>query len=266
MPAGVEAQPVRHRCLVGLLEEKRAMHESYTVRQVRTENYRTTTLVLDRPLPAEPGQFVMAWLPGVDEKPFSIAADDPLALTIVAVGAFSEAAHRLEPGASLWVRGPLGHGFTLPNGPGRRRLLLVAGGYGVAPLLFLARRATAAGYAVDVCVGARTSADVLLAAPLRATGATVHITTEDGTAGTQGMVMQAVDAVVRAAEPDVVYACGPAGMLEAVERKCQDYDLSHQLSWEAHMRCGMGLCGACEVPGRPKLGWLACHDGPVERS
>ena len=241
------------------------MHETYTVGYVNTENYRTKTLVLDRPLPAEPGQFAMAWLPGIDEKPYSIAADAPLALTVVAVGPFSEAVHRLMPGAELWVRGPLGQGYALPDAPAGKRLLLIAGGYGVAPLSFLARRAVAAGCVIDLCVGARTSADVLMTSPFTAMGATVRITTEDGTAGSQGMVTQAVDAAVQAERPDVVYACGPVGMLVAVERQCKTHGLPYQLSWEAQMRCGMGLCGACEVRGRPTEGWLACHDGPVER-
>lgn len=242
------------------------MHETYTVEHVRDENYRTKTLILDRSLPAEPGQFVMAWIPGVDEKPFSIAADDPLALTVVAVGLLSEAVCRLGVGALLWVRGPLGRGFTLPDDPRGKRLLLVGGGYGVAPLLFLGRRATAAGCVVDACIGARTAADVLLAAPLRVACETVRITTEDGTLGQDGMVTRAVGDAIKAAEPDMVYACGPVGMLEAVERQCRDYGLPHQLSWEARIRCGMGLCGACEVHGRSIDGWLACHDGPVDRA
>ncbi len=60
---------------------------------------------------------------------------------------------------------------------------------------------------------------------------------------------EAVGAAVAQARPDVVYACGPVGMLEAVERQCDDLGLPHQLSWEAIMRCGMGLCGACERHG-----------------
>ena len=126
------------------------MHETFRIIRVRRENDRTKTLMFDHALPAKPGQFVMAWLPGVDEKPFSIAADDPLALMVVAVGPMSEALHRLGVGDRVWIRGPLGQGFRLPDDPGSKRMLLVGGGYGVAPLLFLARRALEAGCAVDV--------------------------------------------------------------------------------------------------------------------
>ncbi len=249
------------------------MHERYTITGVDTENYRAKTLYLDRPLKAEPGQFAMVWLPGVDERPFSIAADDPLALTVVAVGPFSEAIHRLVVGDALWVRGPLGQGFKLPDTSTAGRLLLAGGGYGVAPLLFLARRAIAAGYGVDVCIGAKTAVDVLLRRQFEdlavgtavGTGVTTRVTTEDGTLGARGLVTEAVGAAVAQARPDVVYACGPVGMLDAVERQCDDLGLPHQLSWEATMRCGMGLCGACERHGGTKVGWLVCHDGPVDR-
>ncbi len=232
------------------------MHETFTVTGIRVENRRTRTLVFDRGLPAQPGQFVMAWLPGVGEKPFSIAADDPLALTIVAVGPFSEAAHRLRTGDRLWVRGPLGRGFTLAGGP----LLLVGGGYGVAPLLFLARRALAEKRSVEVCIGARTAEEVLLAGAFAAAGAKVRVTTEDGTLGSRGLVTAAVKRAIARRRPGCVYACGPTPMLEAIGVQCAHHGLPHQLSWEAHMRCGMGLCGSCECH-RP--GWLACIDGPV---
>jgi dihydroorotate dehydrogenase electron transfer subunit len=75
------------------------------------------------------------------------------------------------------------------------------------------------------------------------------------------LVTEAAEAVIRAQPPHTVYACGPVPMLEAVERQCLRHTLPHQLSWEAHMRCGIGLCGSCELEGRD--GWLVCQDGPV---
>ncbi|HNT77250.1 MAG TPA: hypothetical protein PKH77_19735 [Anaerolineae bacterium] len=263
------------------------MHETFTITQIRTENYRTKTFVFDKPFSgAQPGQYVMAWLPDVGEKPFSIAGADPLRLMVVAVGPFSEALHRLDVGDRVWARGPLGQGFALEG----RHHLLVGGGYGVAPLLFLARKAVAAGHTVDVCIGARTAADVLLAEAFVSTDSTdfngfvgeksvksvpsvekLSITTEDGSLGGRGLVTQAVEAAIHARRPDCVYACGPTPLLVALARLCREHTLPHQLSWEAHMRCGMGLCGDCEldavtrqVAGIP-AGWLVCKDGPVLR-
>jgi dihydroorotate dehydrogenase electron transfer subunit len=237
------------------------MHETFTVTQVRSENDRTQTLIFDHELPSQPGQFVMAWLPGIDEKPFSIASADPLTLLVVAVGPMSEAMHRLAVGDRLWIRGPLGQGFRLPDEPEGKRALLIGGGYGVAPLRFLAHRARRAGCLVDVCIGAGAVGDVLWVEAFERTGADVVITTEDGSLGTAGLVTVASEAAIQRRPPDVVYACGPVPMLEAVERQCRAHGLPHQLSWEAHMRCGIGLCGSCELEGRD--GWLACQDGPV---
>jgi dihydroorotate dehydrogenase electron transfer subunit len=228
---------------------------------VRVENYRTKTLVFKESLPAAPGQFVMAWLPGVDEKPFSVAGADPLALTVVAVGPLSQALHGLAPGGRLWIRGPLGQGYRLEG----HKLLLAGGGYGVAPLAFLARQAAASGRVVEVCIGARTAPDVLMAGEFERAGAAVRVTTEDGSLGTKGLVTAALEAAIARARPDGVYACGPVKMLEAVDRLCEAHGLPRQLSWEAHMRCGMGLCGSCELltPSAPRAGWLVCLDGPV---
>jgi dihydroorotate dehydrogenase electron transfer subunit len=260
------------------------MHETFTITEIRTENYRTKTFIFDKPLPnVQPGQYVMAWLPDVGEKPFSIAGNDPLALMVVAVGPSSEALHRLNVGDRVWVRGPLGQGFALHG----RHHLLVGGGYGVAPLLFLTQTAFAAGHTVEVCIGARTAEDVLLAGAFMSTDFNglgkiesvssvqsvdkLMITTEDGSLGERGLVTQAVEASIATRRPDCVYACGPVPMLTALARQCQTHDLPHQFSWEAHLRCGMGICGSCELDAQTRqaanipAGWLVCKDGPVMR-
>ena len=232
------------------------------VTEIRTENHSTKTVELAGSLEAVPGQFVMAWLPGIDEKPFSLAKADPLQLTIAAVGPFSQAVHRLKVGDRLWVRGPLGQGFRLPSGEKvGQKLLLVGGGYGVAPLHFLAEQALAAGHQPGMIIGARDRANLLLTAAFEALDIPLWLTTEDGSAGQSGLVTDAiVDIFIEPqTRPDIVYACGPTGMLAAVAKLCQVEAIPFQLAWEAHMRCAMGLCGSCEVGA----GWLTCLDGPV---
>lgn len=227
---------------------------------IAQESRRVRTLELDLHLEAGPGQFVMAWLPGLDEKPFSLVRADPVTLTIARVGPFSTAVHALGAGDRLWVRGPLGNPFVLPAGPmsNTRSLLLLAGGYGVAPLYFLAERATAAGWKVSVVIGARTAADVVFAGRFESLGARVAVVTDDGSLGQRGLATDAATRLLDEQDHQAVYACGPEPMLEAVEALARAHHLPAQLSYERYMRCGFGVCGSCAWGG-----WLVCRDGPV---
>lgn len=230
------------------------------ITHITPENPTTKTFTLAGSLDARPGQFVMAWLPGVDEKPFSLAGADPIRLTIAAVGPFSQAVHHLDVGDRLWVRGPLGMGYDLPNRPGQK-MLQIGGGYGVAPLLYLAQVAIRNQHHPTMIIGARSEAQLLLADQFEALDVPLYLTTEDGSVGLRGQVTEAMAQILATptTRPGVVYACGPTGMLAAVAAVCQTEAIPFQLAWESHMRCGIGLCGSCEVGE----GWLTCLDGPV---
>jgi dihydroorotate dehydrogenase electron transfer subunit len=230
---------------------------------IETDNYRTKTFVLDARLDAAPGQFVMAWLPRFDEKPFSLVDADPVTLMITAVGPFTRLVHTLQIGDLLWLRGAFGNGFCVPDT--QRRPALVGGGYGVAPLLWLARQQLAAGSQITAIVGARTKADLLyserfeqLAAAAGSGALSLLLTTEDGSRGHRGRVTDLLAPLVERGKVDGIYTCGPHGMLRAVETLAQQACLACQASWEAYMRCGIGICGACEHEGK-----VLCLDGPV---
>ena len=225
------------------------------------ESAKVRTLALDLHLEAEPGQFVMAWLPGLNERPFSLVRAQPVTLTIARVGPFSTALCALGPGARLWVRGPLGRPFTLPPIEAHRprsRLLLIGGGYGVAPLHFLAECARATGWAVSMVIGARTGEDVIFAERFEALGAQVTVATEDGSLGERGLATDAAERRLGQAAFAAIYSCGPEPMLEAVAQLAQSRGLPAQLSYERTMRCGFGVCGSCA-----REGWMVCSDGPV---
>ncbi|MEA3345923.1 MAG: dihydroorotate dehydrogenase electron transfer subunit [Chloroflexota bacterium] len=224
------------------------------IRAIEIENARTKTFVLDAAVEATPGQFVMLWLPRLDEKPFSLVGDDPLTVTITRVGPFTQAVHELRVGDRLWWRGPLGHGFQIEG----QRLLLVGGGYGAAPLVFLARRAVALGCEVTAALGASTADELLLGDSFYDLGVEVLITTEDGSTGQRGVVTDLVETLLAKEQADFLYGCGPEGMLTSLEELGRRYGIPTQLSWEAYIRCGMGLCGSCERDGK-----LVCQDGPV---
>lgn len=234
------------------------------ITSIRQDNYRTKTFTFDARLDATPGQFVMAWLPRFDEKPFSLVSADPVALMISAVGPATRLMHELAVGDKLWLRGPFGHGFDAPAD--QRRIALVAGGYGVAPLLWLARHELGRRDEITVILGARSVQELLYADDFRAlaseragsTAVRLALATEDGSAGQRGLVTDVLQPLIEAGEVDGIYACGPHGMLAALEGLSRRYAVPGRLSWEAYMRCGVGICGACEHDGA-----VLCLDGPV---
>lgn len=240
-----------------------ALPAPYTIRSTHQENYRTKTLVLEGALDAYPGQFIMAWLPRFDEKPFSLVNADPITLMVTAVGPFSRLLHELAPGDRLWLRGPFGQGYVRPAH--QQRLALVGGGYGVAPLLWLAQTQLTSTTAITAIVGARTAIDLLYADRFAALASATHLgklnlmlTTEDGSGGQSGRVTDALEPLLLAGAVDGIYACGPHAMLAALQALGARHHIPSQLSWEAYMRCGIGICGACEHDGR-----VLCLDGPV---
>ena len=249
-----------------MTEDEIGLYNYLRIKKSRVENAHTKTLIFNATLKdAYPGQFVMAWLPGIGEKPFSISGNDPLSLTICDVGPLSHALCQLVEGAPVWVRGPFGQGFKLVG----ESHILVGGGYGAAPLYYLAQQARQLSHKVQVCLGAKTKADLLMVQQFKDLGCQVSIATEDGSLGELGFVTQALKKAAQSQNPAGVYACGPTGMLLAVNQFCQDHQIPSQLSFEALIRCGIGLCGSCELPERfcteidAPRGWLVCKDGPV---
>lgn len=228
------------------------------LQKVIDENYRIRTFVFDGEIPeARPGQFVMAWLPALDEKPFSLANHRPLTVTVAAVGPFSTALHQKEPGATVWFRGPFGRPFQMEG----KRPLLVGGGYGVAPLAWLARQQQTEGRHPVVVVGGRGHADIIGVERFEALGVPLQLTTEDGSRGETGRVTLPVERLLARQEVDAICAVGPHGMLHALERLARHYQVPAQLSWEGYMGCAIGLCGMCEHED----GSLLCIEGPVRQ-
>jgi dihydroorotate dehydrogenase electron transfer subunit len=148
-----------------------------------------------------------------------------------------------------------------------QRLALVGGGYGVSPLHWLARTQIGVASQITAILGARTAEDVLYddrfvqvaeASGASKTSVDLIITTEDSSRGVAGRVTHALEPLLAAGRIDSIYACGPHGMLAALESLGATYTVPTQLSWEAYMRCAIGICGACEHEGK-----LLCLDGPV---
>jgi NAD(P)H-flavin reductase len=201
------------------------------------------------------------WGGGADERPYL-----PRALSVARhrageahflledVGPGSRRLCELGVGEGIWSLGPLGQGFLAPEEG--RRAILVGGGVGIAPLAILQDRL---GQDVSVLLGFRDAARAEGAALL--TGA--RVATDDGSVGHHGLV---TDLLARELERDraaIVYACGPAAMLEGVRAMCEATAVPAQLALEAGMACGFGACFGCAVPLRGGGYLRVCVDGPV---
>jgi len=166
---------------------------------------------------------------------------------------------RAKPGQQLDCLGPQGHGFRLDGQS--RQLLMVGGGYGVAPLVGLAERAVARGMSVPLAVGAAT-AELVFPAHLLPAEVEYLVATVDGTAGHKGMVTDLVGA--RLAWADAVYSCGPLPMMASHARIVRDsrWTKPAYVAMEERMGCSMGVCLGCVVETRH--GPLrVCTEGPV---
>jgi dihydroorotate dehydrogenase electron transfer subunit len=226
--------------------------------------YAIVRVLPDEPFGAAPGQFAMLRVPGgcgaFLHRPMSILDAGPTVDFLVReAGAGSRALARLVPGDRLEMIAPLGTPFP-PTGAGAREVL-VAGGVGAAPLLFQARRAVAAGGRPLVIYGARSGADLVLAAPMGEAAETVLVT-EDGSLGTRGRANDALAAAL-AGRPDRVLACGPIAMMAETARLSAGASVPCLACLEALMACGFGACLGCAVPAAAGGYLYVCSDGPV---
>lgn len=217
-------------------------------------------------LPAiKPGQFVQIAVetPGVLlRRPISINDVDPEARTIDLLirraGRGTAALTALSPGATINILLPLGNDFTINDIPTSSRLLLIGGGVGVAPLLYLARCLRQKGYKPEFLLGARSASDLLLLPEFSALG-TVHVSTEDGSMGEKGFVT--VHSAL-SGEIDRIYCCGPSPMMKAVASIARDRNIDCEVSLENMMACGLGACLCC-VENTVKGNVCVCTEGPV---
>jgi dihydroorotate dehydrogenase electron transfer subunit len=172
------------------------------------------------------------------------------------------------PHTPVDVVGPLGRPFSLPRDSNRGvSATLVGGGYGSAPLFGLAEALRGRGCRVDFVLGAASEDRLFGVLDAKRMASTVAVTTDDGTAGTKGLVTDVLPRVMAAAHTDVVYACGPMGMLRAVTAVAAEQGVVAQCAVEESMACGIGVCMTCVLPvvGDDGLTRMvrSCVDGPV---
>jgi dihydroorotate dehydrogenase electron transfer subunit len=220
---------------------------------------------------AKPGQFIHIRIAALQDavlrRPFSIyrVEGETLSILYKSVGRGTEVMQRLASEETLSILGPLGNGFPLPLSDDRTPVL-VAGGYGVAPLYFLARELQRKGI---LFIGGARAADILLADEFRRLGWEVEIATEDGSLGVKGLVTVPLDAWLKTRRADLTpefFACGPNGLLKAIGKRAIQDGFKAWLSLDRHMGCGVGACLACvqkvQFEGQETL-VRVCKEGPV---
>lgn len=210
---------------------------------------------------AEPGQFVMVWIPGVDEVPMSLStmrSDGRCSITVAEVGEATKALHQRKSDETLGVRGPYGNSFTLTNG----NVMIVGGGTGLASLMPLAEKLMDLSTKISFVLGAKTRNELLflqrIKTVLSKVDARVIATTEDGSYGLKGVVTDPAREILKKETFDMVYTCGPERMMYKMLVLAERYSMPLQVSLERLMRCAIGLCGSC-VLGK----FMVCRDGPV---
>lgn len=250
--------------------------KTYRIKAIRRETEMVQTFTFDGSLGAKPGQFVMVWMPGVDEIPMSVAEDDGAVtkITFFAVGDMTNAFAKLQVGDLAGLRGPFGTHYEWEPG---QHIVLVAGGYGAAPMYFVAKETVGHGCTLEVIVGARGKEHLLFVKELEALPhVSLHIATNDGSAGYKGFNTEILEkllsscprdpgATVKKGKQDClpidqVFGCGPEMMLKRISELCAQFDVPAQLSMERYMKCGYGLCGNCVID---PLGIRMCVEGPV---
>ncbi|MCL2134930.1 MAG: dihydroorotate dehydrogenase electron transfer subunit [Candidatus Bathyarchaeota archaeon] len=230
------------------------------ITQITTESHsvKTYTFIDKQCTNAKPGQFLMLWIPGIDEIPLSIlntTEDGKISVAVKAVGNATQYLHTMETGATIGIRGPFGNNFT----PNYGNVLLIGGGTGIAPLLFLAKTLTNKTKKLTFIVGARTKNELLFIQELnKVCQENLVATTNDGTYGIQGVATDPLNNFLNQEKFDAIYTCGPEIMVKKIFDITQKYNQPIEASLERLMRCSIGLCGNCII-GK----YRTCKDGPI---
>ncbi len=222
---------------------------------------------VDEVLPAIfPGQFVQVRIDHTPEaylrRPISIhwvdVEHNELYLLVQLVGAGTRYLAQLSEGDRLNLLLPLGNGFSIPETS--CNCLLVGGGIGVAPLLYLGKCLKEKGHSVQFLLGARSAADLVRLEAFEAL-APVSVTTEDGSMGEKGFVTG--HPVLDRWPVDAIACCGPLPMMKAVAKLADSKGIDCEVSLENRMACGLGACLCCVENTREQGHVCVCQDGPV---
>jgi dihydroorotate dehydrogenase electron transfer subunit len=235
------------------------------IEEVIQETPTIRTLIFQDPLSHKslPGQFLMIWIPRAEELPMSamiIPKRNYAAITVRKYGFGSTSLYEKRIGDVIGIRGPYGNSFTISK---NSKHMLIGGGTGLVPLMRLAYSLkNRQDDEITFILGSRSKEEVLFEERakniLSKINGKIIITTEDGTYGMKGNVIDALIDQLRETTVDHVYTCGPELMMRRIYEICKTNSIPIQASLERYMKCGIGICSSCCINDR-----LVCVDGTV---
>ncbi|MBI2144502.1 dihydroorotate dehydrogenase electron transfer subunit [Candidatus Woesearchaeota archaeon] len=245
------------------MEKQLERPEIVEIARVVEEAEGIKTIFIKKEVESRPGQFVMAWIPRLNEKPLAVSYIDSrkgeTGITVAAIGEFSKKLCSMKPGEKIGIRGPYGTSYRLEG----KSVVMVGGGCGSTSLTLLAEEAKRQGLKVRFILGARSKDTLMGAERLKKIlgSENVIITTNDGSAGMKGFVTDALKQLLTKEKIDKIFSCGPEKMLKAVMETSRAAKVKGEISMERYMKCGgIGLCGHCCVD---PTGIRLCMEGPV---
>jgi dihydroorotate dehydrogenase electron transfer subunit len=219
---------------------------------------------------SSPGQFVHLRVTEHNDpllrRPLSLydvdKANGIITLLFKVVGRGTQLLSECRAGDYLDLMGPLGRGFTMTEG---QKTILVGGGVGIAPLLYLCRELISRSNQVTVLYGAGSAAELCGLERFASLGADLNIATNDGSYGTRGLVTDILKAHPLLAEAGYIYTCGPEVMMAKVAELARQNNVKGEVSLEEHMACGVGACLGCarKLKQKDTVFVKICKDGPV---
>ena len=223
------------------------------VSEVVQEGKGLTSFFFKHNLDCKPGQFIMVWLHGFDEKPMAVSylTKNEFAFTSQAIGKFTNALEKIKKGDKLGIRGPYGNSFSI-----KENACVVAGGVGISSVSTLID----ALKNPNIIYGARSKENLIYLK--RYKNKNLMITTDDGSFGRKGFTTEVLEEVLsKNKKIKIVQTCGPEIMMKKILDICNKYKVECECSVERYMSCGFGVCGKCMVNDQ-----IVCVDGPIFNS
>ncbi len=240
-------------------EQSDESHNIVTVKGKKTRHGAAECGVIN-PLP---GQFYMLWLPGIDQKPFSVSFFDgeSLGFSLIRRGPFSRALFKAQKGDPVGLLGPLGSGFDLQHD----RFILAGGGIGCSPLVFAAIRLSQMGKQFVFVAGGKSAEsldwmETIFQQTGTPVGANIKYCTENGTLGLKGLITEHLEEIIEQSDPSYALVCGPELFIKKARDIFRTRGIKGQAGIERLMKCGIGICGSCSMDS---TGDRVCVEGPV---